>query len=274
MIGRAVLPDEYLAWNRRWAAPFGPNSAGGLWSRLPSAWAPKRLQYFAHQLNSTTRTFEYPWAFEMAGDPAGCTIVEIGGGLSGLQFVLSKCGARVINVDPFLDYGGNDYSDQNGFDPEAMLSALNREFGTDVELRRTTMSAAELPDRSAHTALCLSTLEHLTEDELCEIVTELPRVLAVGGRAVITVDLFLDLEPFTKQKTNKWGRNLDIARLIEDIGMSLAVGDRRELHGFPEFDAARILSERSQLFEDQGSQVVAQAFVLEHHEAAPEADRA
>ena len=83
---------------------------------------------------------------------------------------------------------------------------------------------------------------------------------------VITVDLFLELEPFTQQETNKWGRNLDIARLIEGLGMSFVVGERRELNGFPEFNPSQILSERSQLFEDSDSQVVAQAFVLENSE--------
>ena len=202
----------------------------------------------------------------MTGAHAGSTIVEIGGGLSGLQFVFSKGGARVINVDPFVDYGGGDYSAQAGFDPDAKLSALNRAFGTNVELRRTTMSAAGLPDGSAHTVLCLSTLEHLSEDHLSEFVTELPRVLVPGGRAVITVDLFLELEPFTQQETNRWGRNLDIARLVEGFGISFVVGERRELNGFPEFNPSQILSERSQLFEDSDSQVVAQAFVLANGE--------
>jgi hypothetical protein len=114
--------------------------------------------------------------------------------------------------------------------------------------------------------LCLSTLEHLSDDQLFEITSEIPRVLALRGRAVVTVDLFLELEPFTQQKTNRWGRNLDVARLIEGLGMSLVVGERRELNGFPEFDPSRILSERNQWFEDCDSQVVAQAFVLENRE--------
>ena len=33
------------------------------------------------------------------------TAVEIGGGLSGLQFVINKTGVHYTNLDPFLDYG-------------------------------------------------------------------------------------------------------------------------------------------------------------------------
>ena len=52
----------------------------------------------------------------------------------------------------------------------------------------------------------------------------------------MTVDLFLDLYPFSKRLSNRFGSNASIRRLIEISGLEIEVGDKRELFGFEEFD--------------------------------------
>src|SRR3954451_17219804 len=108
MIARRELPPSYREFNGRWHAPWGApvgrrarllgtKSRTGMRHRGPFAWQP----------NNTTREFEFPWAYEQITSlGAGLTVLEIGGGMSGLQFVLARDGHRVINVDPGLKARG------------------------------------------------------------------------------------------------------------------------------------------------------------------------
>src|SRR4051812_30140812 len=106
MIAPATLPREYQDWNRRWHAPSGrPLPFKGT-----LAWSRPALMYrgpFTFQPNSRTREYEYPWAFaQIRSRIAKGTILEIGGGVSGMQFVLARAGYDVINVDPGLEAKG------------------------------------------------------------------------------------------------------------------------------------------------------------------------
>jgi hypothetical protein len=62
---------------------------------------------------------------------------------------------------------------------------------------------------------------------------------------VLTIDLFLDLVPFTDREENRWGVNMSVAALVEALGAEIVVGDREVLYGFPEFDARRVQSDLS-----------------------------
>ena len=83
--------------------------------------------------------------------------------------------------------------------------------------------------------LCISTIEHLSEQDIASTLTAAKEVLAPGGLLVLTVDLFLNLEPFCERKTNQWGSNASIAWIEELVGYEMVVGDRSELYGYPEF---------------------------------------
>ena len=192
---------------------------------------------FAFQPNSSTRAYEYPWAFFQLQAMGHSRVLEIGGALSGLQFVLAKSGYEVHNVDPFFDYGDGQYD----VDPIAEHGALNRSFGTDVTLHRTTLPKANLTGPFS-AVLCISTIEHLSEQDIAATLTAAKELLAPGGLIVLTVDLFLNLEPFCDRKANQWGSNASIAWIEELVGYEMVVGDRSELYGYPEFSAARILS--------------------------------
>ena len=70
---------------------------------------------------------------------------------------------------------------------------------------------------------------------------EIERVLRPGGYFIATVDLFLDLEPFTPGATrNKWGTNIDMAKLCASTSMRRIIGDPPMLYGFDEFDVEAI----------------------------------
>jgi SAM-dependent methyltransferase len=106
---------------------------------------------------------------------------------------------------------------------------------------RRLLEEAELPDASVDVVYSISTIEHIPVELLPSILAEVNRILVPGGRFVLTVDLFLDLEPFSDQTRNITGANIDVRWLVESAGLELEQGDRRELLGYPEFDPKQIM---------------------------------
>jgi 2-polyprenyl-3-methyl-5-hydroxy-6-metoxy-1,4-benzoquinol methylase len=238
MLARRELPHEYALWNRAWAAPYGRDgTAVAVFRLLGSRRARQARGPFAFQENTITRTYEYPWAYHQLVDLGPSRVLEIGGALSGLQFVLAKAGHEVHNIDPFVDYGRGNYH----IDPIAEHASLNRAFGTNVVLHRSTLPEAELAG-SFSAVVCISTLEHLPHDSVDATLTAVKRLLAPGGLVVLTIDLFLNLVPFCSRTTNVWGTNASVAWIDKLLGYEMIAGDRTELYGYPEFSTDRILS--------------------------------
>jgi SAM-dependent methyltransferase len=228
------LPEAYAKWNRAHHAPAGRtraltalrlrgNSSRALaWYRTPYGW----------QGNNTIRAFEYPWAHTQIGRlGTALDIVDVGGSLSGLQFTLASEGHRVVNVDPGIEAEGL------GWEVSPRLHArLSGHYKAPVRLVTQTIGGAGLADNSVDVLLSISTIEHLTGDDVAELGTEVRRVLRPRGRAVLTVDLFLDLHPFTTRQENEFGRNIDVRGLLSQLGLELEHGNPAELCGYPQFD--------------------------------------
>jgi SAM-dependent methyltransferase len=263
VIGRRKLPDGYVNFNQRWGAPHGRPAAGRV--PLPDRLGEPRAEYgpFAFQIASGTRVFEYPWIYSMAGVTPGCRVLDAGGCVGGLQFVLAMQGCQVVNVDPF-DEGGNGWpvgSARHVVTPEHH-ERLNQLFRTDVQLITKRLQDADLPDGSFDRVVSVSVLEHLPQAEAQALVAQAGRLLAPGGLLLATVDLFLDLEPFGVLSSNCYGTNLDLAALVAGSGLELEFGDRRELFGFPEFDRDRIVAQLDDLLVAPRYPVVSQAIAL------------
>ncbi len=246
MIAPARLTPEQTAWNRRWGAPHGsrlsraaahfPQLRRPLEQTIFRA-APRTRGMFAFQPNNTTRAFEYPWAYNAVAPAPGLRVVEIGGSLSGFQFVLERCGANVINVDPGEAAHGRGWPVD-----EHSIARLNRMFGTNIELRNTFLQNADIPDAHADRVVSVSTIEHIPETELPDVMAHVARILKPGGLFIATVDLFLNIRPFTSRTSNEYGANISAADLIEPHGLELVAGDRAELLGYPEFSADAVLA--------------------------------
>lgn len=237
MIASSKLPEKYAAWNRQYGAPFGRKLPLDRWVKR---WAPWRLQMryagpFAFQSNNTTRFFEYPWAYFATPLGRGARVLEIGGGLSGFQFVLAKEGLHVVNVDPGPEATGRSWRCDN-----KSIETLNRHFGTDVELRNTVVTKAGLESGAFDRAFSISVLEHLPDEEIEEVMHSVFACLKPGGYFVLTIDLFLHIAPFTSRVINEYGRNIDVKRIVEMAPFILEKGDPSELHGFPEFSVDQI----------------------------------
>ena len=257
MLARRDLPHQYAQWNHIWGAPYGrplPNAVRNrVWGapgdrRWPSAVAILKMLDnrplmqrvrgpFAFQSNSPTRAYEFPWAYHQLAGLGPSRILEIGGALSGLQFVLAKDGHEVHNVDPFFDYGGSHYD----IDPVAEHASLNRAFGTNVALHRSTLPETEFSG-SFSAVLCISTLEHLPPESIEATLSAVKQLIAPGGLVVLTIDLFLDLMPFCSRSTNRWGINASVAWIENLLGYTMVTGERAELYGYKEFSTDEILS--------------------------------
>jgi SAM-dependent methyltransferase len=232
MLAPARLSEEFKSWNRRWHAPLGRRRTPW-WIPLPGALEARLRGPFGFQENNSTRRFEYPFAYyEIESHGCALTVVEVGGALSGLQFVLAASGHRVTNIDPGLKHAAAAQVHQR----------LCRAFRSPVRLLPTTLDQAGIADASVDALLAISVIEHLAEDDLRSLGREVGRILKPTGVAVLTIDLFLDLKPFCRRETNQWGRNIDVARFLREARLELVRGEPHELFGFPEFDAEQVIA--------------------------------
>jgi SAM-dependent methyltransferase len=258
MIGRRKLPEEFREWNQRWRAPHGGALCHVVNRNRPRLLAPRLFGAFAFQPgNSDTRTFEYPWAYFATPLSPGMHVLDLGGSLAGFQFALASAGANVVNVDP------GERAAMGWQVTPARHSRLNRAFGTSVELRNCFLEQAGIPSGSVDRVFSISTIEHIPKSSLPSIMGEIYRVLAPGGRCILTVDLFLDLEPFSDRVENLVGTNVDIRWLVESSGLDLVVGDPSELYGYPTFDPRAVLANLYEYFYGASYPALAQALVLE-----------
>jgi len=261
MLAPAIIPGAFWNWNRSQKAPDGPEP----WHRIRSSqrplarWIRRRrtaipgialrwIGPFGFQENSPTRSYEYPWCFHALPIVPRMSVVEIGAGLSGFQFVLSRAGAHVVSVDPLI----NPNPDVDWTFPEQDFRHLNRAFGTNVRFIRSTLQQAALPAASLDRAYCISAMEHIPVTEIPPLLDEIRRILRPGACLVLTVDLFLDCSPFTSKDHNQWGTNVPVAKLAEAVGFSLVQGNREEIYGYPEFRTDTVLSRISEFLCHRG----------------------
>jgi 2-polyprenyl-3-methyl-5-hydroxy-6-metoxy-1,4-benzoquinol methylase len=239
VLAPSTVPQNFLDWNEAHGAPFGYHHIiYRFFHRFCSNEMLQKLRGpFAIQSNSDTRTYEYPWAYYAAKLDSHKKIVEIGGSLSGLQFVLSREGHEVVNVDPGMSAAGLGWPSD-----ESSMQKLNWWFNTNVTLKSTTIGKANLPDNYYDLFLSISVLEHLPEKDVREVMEHAYRCLKPGGRFIITLDLFLNLEPFTRRKRNEWGKNQDVRWIVDISRMKLVSGERSQLFGYPEFSPEAILA--------------------------------
>jgi SAM-dependent methyltransferase len=255
------LPPDYASWNERHRAPYGRVLRG---ERVLGRISPATLRWrgpFGWQANSRTRTFEFPWAYEQVSrEGPGRTVLEIGGGMSGLQFVLGSEGHHVTNLDPGVTPAEALRSGLEFTVSTEYHRRLSKAFRAPVRLLPTTIGRADLPDHSFDVVLSVSAIEHFTDESLDELAEHLGRVLKPDGLVVLTVDLFFDIRPFTTAEANYLGRNVDVRDLLDRCGLRLDEGRREELFGFPEFDTDRVQRQLAGYLTDTDYPVLSQCF--------------
>jgi len=242
MLAPRQIPDPFADWNRKHHAPWGQRG-----KRLINWFGPRNLAVarwlgpYAWQRNNSIRRFEYPWAFQKIGGLGQrLRVVDVGAGLAGFQFTLARAGHEVHAVDPGLAARGRGWK----LDPQ-QHAFLCDVYDAPVQLHANTLSQAGLQDASMDVVLSISTIEHFADEDLREFAREARRVLRPGGHLVLTIDLFLDVQPFTSRERNDYGTNIDVRALLDACGATLVEGDPAELNGYAEFDPDRVQSNLS-----------------------------
>lgn len=257
MFARKNLSSDFEAWNKKWGAPFGRSnrSTPGIINLIKKRDEFDSRGIFGFQGNNDTRAFEYPWAYFNGHLRDDMNILEIGGGMSGFQFAVAKSGANVTNVDPGMDNIGGRVS-------QDFFSRANKKLSTNVTLLEKTIADAELEPNTFDVAYSISVIEHIPAEEIQKSMSRIAHLLKPGGKFIITVDLFLDLVPFSRKTTNRFGSNISIKHLVETSGLQLEFGDKSELYGFEEFDPERVMELLPDLFIGTGYPTLVQCAVL------------
>jgi predicted SAM-dependent methyltransferase len=149
---------------------------------------------------------------------------------------------------------------------DSTFATLNRAFGTSVKLRKQFLQEVGFDANSVDRIFCISTIEHIPEPEVRPLAMEMGRILRPGGLAILTVDLFYDLAPFTSRVFNHHGCNIDVKNFVEMTGLELHVGERSQLCGYPEFDPGAILAQAQDCVQGDVALNTAQALVLRKRE--------
>lgn len=269
MILSKKLSSNFTEWNKKWVAPNNIHHFSFMRELIkidlviPFEKLPNVLYYliphiggiFSFQRNSKTREVEYPAVYFATNLDKSMKVVEIGGGLSGFQFVLSKQGLSVQNVDPGdPEYNWN-YTQRQHY-------LINKAFGTNVQLISKSIDQVDIESNSVDRVFCISVVEHLKLNERKAIAENIYRIIKPGGYAIFTADLFLDIFPFTKKKQNRWGANASIYEFIKTSKLKLVKGNKKELFGFPEFEKSYVLENLSHYCLGDWP-VVSQLFVLQ-----------
>jgi len=251
VLARLPLHDRFKEFNCKWCAPEGSRLYQFTKKRAAIQRTvenvlynpfPRLRGYFSFQLNNTTREYEYPWCFYATDLRAGMRAVDIGGSLAGFQFVLAKHGLEVINVDPGLEAHGLGWPvDQRS------IGHLNRAFGTNVRLENCFLQHAKIEAASVDRIFSISVVEHIPTAEIKPLMRKVWEILKPGGLFIATVDLFLNIKPFSSQETNKFGTNIPIPLLTEAAPFNLVTGIRSELYGYPEFSVDKCMKQLDKL---------------------------
>jgi SAM-dependent methyltransferase len=240
MLAPANWPLRYRWFNLKWGAPNGRLIRGFLsLDRRATPLGARLVGCFGFHGNNTTRAFEYPWAAEALSLSHGLKVLEIGGSLSGFQFALDRMGCAVVDVDP-----GEEHFLSRWPATTETVDMLNGLLGTHVTFKQCFLAQAAFPDETFDRIVSISVFEHIPEPALAELLAEVKRILKPGGLVVLTIDLFLNVKPFTDAVQNEYGHNISVKWLVETSGLELIHGNKSELHGYPEFDFRAIFQNR------------------------------
>jgi 2-polyprenyl-3-methyl-5-hydroxy-6-metoxy-1,4-benzoquinol methylase len=147
----AALVDRWTA-HMRWRADF-------------AGWRERRLWQERYQ-DDRLRQLTALW-----GPLAGRRTLDLGCGMGGLTVALRRAGARVVGHEPNRAYG-------------AICALRAARYGLALPFVAATGEALPFRDGAFERVVCLDVLEHAASLE--ETLAEIARVLAPGGRAVVT----------------------------------------------------------------------------------------
>lgn len=184
-----------------------------------------------------SKRWEYPWALSRARLSPQAKVLDVGCGDSIFPVYLSKLGVQVTAMD--LEFTTN-------------LGSLH---GLPTAYLNGDLTAIPLHDDQFEAVFCISVIEHLPEERIPRAMQELRRVLAPGGRLLLTTDYYEDAAAkvwysgpdrhafpvdwglFDKQRLERLILAAPGFRLDGELDLSVDWGETRsrmrEYHGYP-----------------------------------------
>ena len=155
------------------------------------------FKHTGDRLDNWSRRWEYPYCWWNLLDRPPGRVLDAGCGINFFPFFFDHGGWEVSAIDVNADLG-------------PLYSRANAALGTSVDFRCAPIEALPFADESFDALYCVSVLEHAPQR--VRAMDEFARVLAPGGRLVITWDVSLS-------------RDCDVK--LEDVAVLLAELDRR-----------------------------------------------
>lgn len=134
-----------------------------------------------HLFLSYSRSAEYAFALEMLEAHSDEVVFDIGTGTSACMVYAAQRGLTVAasDYDPYVE------------DIPSRCSAVrDSPLRERFHILRANGMQLPVPDASLTRVFCISTVEHIPEDGDLAVMREIARVLAPGGRAVVTTEGF------------------------------------------------------------------------------------
>jgi SAM-dependent methyltransferase len=148
--------------------------------------------YFKSPFRYETRGWEYPWVIECLNSlPLGSTVCDCGCGTSGFPYQLYLKGFKVFGLDRFV---GNS-PEMKGF---RITNRHIHKLKGKVEFIDGDIENIPCDSERFDAVICISVMEHIVESsrenpeyhQVC--LSEMKRVLKLGGFLVCTYDTYLD----------------------------------------------------------------------------------
>ena len=156
-----------------------------------------RLKHVRRRLgyDHWSRLWEYPWAALSADLKKGMRVLDIGSGGSAFPHLLAAQGCDTHSADPSLNQGTSTMGRKKrlvvslGIATAWGLPPKARNSGFPVAYSPDSVQDLTYPDRYFDRVFCLSVMEHIPEMEWPQCMRQMCRVLAEGGRLILTLDM-------------------------------------------------------------------------------------
>lgn len=171
-------------------------------SRLQPVWFRPLFQIRAVRrrlgFDHWSRRWEYPWAVLNADLQAGMRVLDVGSGGSPFPLYLGMSGFECYAADPSLEQGKRKWNWRRRFLSFLGIATAwglprlpDKGSKRSLPVRYCPESIQELgfPDGFFDRVFCLSVMEHIPRSEWFLCMKQLARVVRLGGRLVLTLDM-------------------------------------------------------------------------------------
>lgn len=197
--------------------------------------------YLGSVQGGPNKEWEYPWVLSNLRLKKGLKLLDVGCGISPIQYLLSDIGINVYGIDPYVDVGWH-----------GLNKRLADFFGCSIKYRAENAKNLSFDENTFDRVCCISVMEHVWDKEVenpqlkkrskedlklhKKIMHEMIRVLKPGGLCVVTLDFYIPRDNVLLES------NTDVKNLMDIEGTKI-LGKKINVPFFGEenFNACQII---------------------------------